>query len=352
MKIIHTSDLHIGSPLTSRLGQREAQIRRRELLTTLDEIIAAARREGAEAIIIAGDLFDSERVTKSAKSRVYDSVKRASDITFIYVAGNHEGDTVARDKTPENLIILSGDGWSYHTTGGVTFAGTSRLGAGTFDGYCPSEGINIAVLHGELRAGGEGSVSPKEAASHSLDYIALGHYHTYSSVRIDERCCAVYSGAPHGRGFDEAGVLGYVVIDTDEKPISHRFVPLGTRRIHIKEVDATGALGTLDIESRIEKAAADVRRDDLLRVVLTGDRSIDYTPDTAAIYDRFVNNYFYFEIKDETKVKIDVEELMYNKTLKGEFIRLVMSDGGLSDTEKGKIIDFGLRALMGDTPDE
>lgn len=352
MKIIHTSDLHIGSPLNSRLAPSRAQTRRKELLTTLEIIIERARKVSAEAIIIAGDLFDSERATKSAKSRTYSAIERASDISFIYTAGNHEGDTLSYDELPKNLIVLSGDGWSYHSLGDVCFAAKRALGAGMFDDYEPRGKINIAVLHGELRSYTDGAISPKEAAGRSLDYIALGHYHTYSATKIDDRCTAVYSGAPHGRGFDELGELGYVVIDTDTVPVSHSFAPLGMRRILVREVDVTGLARNLDIESRIQESCADVREIDLLKVVLIGERTLDFSPDTDAIYDRFANNYFHFEVVNETKVKIDIESIRYDKTLKGEFIRLVMADPTLTENDKTKIIDFGIRALMRETPDE
>ena len=71
MKILHTADLHIGSPLTSRISPAGARTRRRELLSTFDKLIACAKSERVSAVIIAGDLFDTKSVTKSIKERVW-----------------------------------------------------------------------------------------------------------------------------------------------------------------------------------------------------------------------------------------------------------------------------------------
>ena len=55
MKILHTSDLHIGSPLTTHLSGERAALRRREISDTLRKMIDTAREYSAKAVIIAGE---------------------------------------------------------------------------------------------------------------------------------------------------------------------------------------------------------------------------------------------------------------------------------------------------------
>lgn len=57
MKIFHTADLHLGSKMLV-FSEAEAKERREELLLTFSAIISRALSEKAEAVIIAGDLFD------------------------------------------------------------------------------------------------------------------------------------------------------------------------------------------------------------------------------------------------------------------------------------------------------
>ena len=58
--------------------------------------------------------------------------------------------------------------------------------------------------------------------------------------------------------------------------------------------------------------------------------------------------FYYLEVEDNTHLGISVEDYKNDKSLKGEFIRLVLTQPQLSDEEKEKIISCGLKALMGE----
>ena len=94
MKILHTSDIHIDSPMTARLPSAKIRERRRELISNFSDLVSEARKNGCSAVIIAGDLFDSERVSRKAKIMVLDTILTARDLTFFYLIGNHEGDAL------------------------------------------------------------------------------------------------------------------------------------------------------------------------------------------------------------------------------------------------------------------
>ena len=64
MKFIHTSDLHLGSKLTSNLDSLKAKDRRYEILHNFNRLLNDAKKQNASFIIIAGDLFDTEKITK------------------------------------------------------------------------------------------------------------------------------------------------------------------------------------------------------------------------------------------------------------------------------------------------
>ena len=70
MRIVHTTDLHIDSALTSNLSEPSASERRRELLYNFERLVNRAREINAEIIIIAGDLFDSQKISRRAKDTV------------------------------------------------------------------------------------------------------------------------------------------------------------------------------------------------------------------------------------------------------------------------------------------
>jgi DNA repair exonuclease SbcCD nuclease subunit len=212
------------------------------------------------------------------------------------------------------------------------------------------ENKNIVVLHGALRnySGAKDGISIPDAADRGIGYMALGHYHSYSVTSIDQRTDAVYCGAPEGRGFDEAGEHGFVIIDTDTAPISHRFFKSAKREIKIIEVDVSDAGRRIDIEDKLDTALREATMLDLVRVVLVGKRSPELTIDVNALLASRRNKFYYLEIKDETGLLIDPMTYLYDKSLKGEFIRLVYSREDISEEMKEKIIRCGIAALLGE----
>ena len=352
MKFLHTSDIHIDSPLTSRLSADKVRQRRRELLRNFGRLVSSAREEGAEAIIIAGDLFDNERASKKAIDTAFDIIEKESDIVFFYLQGNHEGETFLSSgrAIPGNLKTFGRD-WTYYQLGSLTVAGRSEIREGMFESLSlPSDNKNIVILHGEIRdkSSAPESIGLKEAAGRNIDYLALGHYHSYSVEAIDDRGVAVYSGTPEGRGFDEAGDKGFVILDTEGKRVKFDFKSFASRKLHIVPIDLTGAATTAEIHGSVRSAIGSIPYSDIVRVELCGKYSPTLWKDTDSLIRDFGDRFYYFEVKDSSRIAINPEDYKYDKSLKGEFIRTVSADGSLDEETKERIIACGINALMGE----
>ena len=351
MKFIHTSDIHIDSPLTARLSPSAARERKREIITSFRNIIEDAREIGAVGIIIAGDLFDNDKVGIKAIDSIIGIIENAYDIFFFYLPGNHEKDRITASgiKIPDNLKIF-GEEWTYFKIDNVTITGKSKVSSDMFSSLSLYEkDINIVTLHGELSASDSSDkISTKELEELPIDYLALGHYHSYSETPISTRGTAVYSGTPEGRGFDEAGDKGYVIIDIDNGRVTHTFVKRSIRTLHIINVDISGADREIEIENRVAHALLGISPEDIVRVVLVGEYEPGLFRDTDSLNARFASRYFYFEAKDSSKLRISADDYKNDRSLKGEFIRLVMSKEEISDNEKAAIIECGIRALAGE----
>jgi DNA repair exonuclease SbcCD nuclease subunit len=352
MKILHTSDIHIDSPLTSRLPADKVRQRRRELLGNLKRLVDEARSNSAKAIIIAGDLFDSEKISRKAIDTAFDIIESASDITFFYLQGNHEGDAFIKgEKTlPDNLKTFDSD-WTYYRLGDVTIAGRSEIREGMFESLSlPKDSKNLLILHGEIRdkSAFPESIGIKEAVGRNIDYIALGHYHSYSAEAIDDRGVAIYSGTPEGRGFDESGDKGYVMIDTDGRGVRYSFKSFASRKLHIVSIDLSGIVRTAEINERTRKAVQGISYSDIVRVELTGRYFPTLWKDIDSILRDFESKFYYFEVKDSSRIAINPEDYRLDKSLKGEFIRTVSADKTIDEETKEKIIACGINALMGE----
>lgn len=353
MRIIHTSDLHIDSPLTSNLTEPRASERRRELIFNFERLIKEAREIDAKIIIIAGDLFDSERIARRAKDTVLAAVERATDIAFLYLPGNHERYALLDEALPSNLHVFGKD-WTYFETDSILFAGRSECAPSMFDSYTPSKSkINIVILHGEEAAhsGYDGKISFKEIEGKNISYLALGHYHSYSK-RVISGCSVVYSGTPEGRGFDETGDKGFSLIECKDGTLRDGFVKFAKRRLFDLRADISDAHSTADVERAVEATLSDAEACDLVRLTLVGKYNDIITKNTDGLSARLGEEFYYFEIRDESRAAIKAEAYKYDKSLKGEFIRLVLSDDTLGEDEKEKIILTGLYALDGEIGEE
>lgn len=351
MKILHTSDIHIDSPMTARLPSSKVRERRKELIANFSALTEAAVRERADAVIIAGDLFDSESVSKKALDTVLDTISRQSSLTFFYLKGNHEGAALfdSGRPLPKNLLTF-GEDWTYFQAEGLTIVGRASCSEDMFDTLnLPADTKNIVVLHGELRdrSAHDESIGRADAAGKNIDYMALGHYHSYSAEAIDSRGIAVYSGTPEGRGFDEVGEKGYVMLDTSD--MKHRFVPFAKRKLHIVNLSLDGLKAPSEICDRAESLLREIPRCDLVRLNFVGEYFPELWKDPDALIRRFGDRFYHFEVRDSSKIKIDPENYKNDKSFKGEFIRLVSSDESLDEDKKAKIIACGLYALMGES---
>ena len=90
MKLIHCADLHLDSPMESNLPVEKARERRTEILATFSKLVSHADENGADAILIAGDLFDSGFVTKETTELLVSLFSSVPSCRFVIVPGNHD----------------------------------------------------------------------------------------------------------------------------------------------------------------------------------------------------------------------------------------------------------------------
>ena len=72
------------------------------------------------------------------------------------------------------------------------------------------------------------------------------------------------------------------------------------------------------------------------------DKNIPY------IRSHFEEDFYFFKVDDETKCKVDYFVYEHDASLKGEFIRTVMSSKELTEEQKGEVIRCGILALAGE----
>ena len=358
MRIIHCSDLHLDSKMKSNLSSQKAKERRNEILITYQKMVDYAKENDVKVILIAGDMFDKKDITVKAKNIVLDSIKLNPEIDFIYLKGNHDeaGFIENEEEKPSNLKLFNSNMWTCYSYGNITISGIEFEKKNNYEIYnsliLEKNKLNIVVMHGQdvytnIKDRTE-IIDLKQLKNKNIDYLALGHIHKYKQEKLDNRGIYCYSGCLEGRGFDECGEKGFVLLDIEENKIKTTFVPCSKRIFYEVKVDITGAETNAEIEEKIRKEIENIDKTSLVKVVLTGEVELGSERDIEYLTKKLETEFYFLKIYDKPKIKIDyLKNYKYDASLKGEFIRYVLEQE-LADEEKSKIINIGIKALSGE----
>ncbi len=269
MKILHTSDLHIGKKLMGRERYGEY----RSVFTEISEI---CKKEGVELVFIAGDVFDTYTPSSEAEEIFYSGIKLlAETCAVLIISGNHDDYVrlTAAAQIAEELGVYiignnlravyckkrknvypsrSGAGWVVFTNchgeevyiNALPYPNEARFKEGrsdesftqkmsrwieTGEAGKSGDGIPSVFLSHIFLVGGAVSDSEREidlggTRAVGLDlipecgYCALGHLH--KRQKIGEK--AFYSGAPMRFSFDECGQVKSVnVFELDKNGVKN-----------------------------------------------------------------------------------------------------------------------------------
>lgn len=313
-KIIHCADLHLDSPMETHMTEEQASIRNTEIIHTFLRLTEYAAKNDVRAVIIAGDMFDSERIKIRTVDEILDAIRRTPNVDYLYLAGNHDGATYAfaDHDMPDNLKIF-GKEWKTYKYDSVAISGVEICEANSQSLYLqvPHENgvANIVTLHGQAGVvSGVDQVNISKLKNKGIDYLALGHIHTYAEQTLDGKGIYCYSGCLEGRGFDECGPKGFVLLTVDSDRIQHEFVPFSRRQLHRILVDITGLTKNSEIGQKMKRAAQNISSDDMVEFVLSG--GVDPMANIALSYLQNLakSNFFFVKVKDETRMTINLED--------------------------------------------
>ena len=350
MKMIHCGDIHLDSRMESNLDREKARERNAEICATFTRMIRWGLERGVKAVLIAGDLFDTARVSGQTVQFVLDRIREAKGMDFLYLRGNHDENRNLFEgmELPENLKTF-GDRWTSFRYGDVVISGVEPENWESFydELELSPEDTNIVMLHGQIAAqiGPELISLPKLRNKH-IRYLALGHIHSYQLEKLDLEGQWCYCGCLEGRGFDELGQKGFVLLEAERGRVKSEFVPFAGRTMEEVSVDITGLTTVTQILSAMERAGAGVSASSLVKFTFTGTHTLDTQLDVRFLRKMLESRYYFVKIKDESHLEIAREDYEHDISLKGEFIRMVLASDK-TDDEKERIIRFGIQALLG-----
>lgn len=369
MKIIHTADLHLDSSMKTYLEGDKAIKRKDELTLNFSRLCENAQDLGVKAIIIAGDLFDTRSVAKKVAGIVLTQINKYKDIQFYYLRGNHDRESFisfirGNGEVPSNFHMFE-DTWTSYVLNPDTDGKKIVLYGAEFNNNSSSlmklfnadyNDINIVTLHGQeneyVGKDTTETVSIAELRGKGIDYLALGHVHEYKLKTLDSRGVYCYPGCLEGRGFDECGDHGFVLLDVDEKTgdIIPQFIDFAYRKLHTVDVDITGLDSSGEIIEKVRSEIASKRYSprDMIKIRLTGSVDENAEVNESLISEMFRDDFFFVKTKNESVVSVDYMKYALDESLKGWFIRLVQNSEEMDEETKGQVVRMGLRALSGE----
>ena len=223
LRLIHTSDTHFGDPT----GHPRAD-------EVLESVVGAVERLGGDALLLAGDVFDNERVSDDVVEWFVAQMAKL-EVPVVVLPGNHDlahRTSVYRrapfENAPDNLSVIcdpSGETLAFPELD-LELWGRAML-SHTPD-FRPLDGMPeptegqwlVAMAHGHFhfendRDQRSSPIYPEDVAASACHYLALGHWDRHADVsRADTT--AVYSGCPYGPiGAPEQGAVCVVDLDPD-----------------------------------------------------------------------------------------------------------------------------------------
>ncbi|MGL4397282.1 MAG: metallophosphoesterase family protein, partial [Hyphomicrobium sp.] len=282
IRFIHTADWQIAK-VYPRFSSELAGELTAARLSAIPRIAAIARAEGAAHVLVAGDVFDSDRLETVVLRRALEHMRAAEDIRWLLLPGNHDParaggiwERIARLTSPGNVTALTEAQPFEIARGAVVLPAPlvnrnpGRDPSAWMDDAITAPGVTrIGLAHGSVVGfGSEGEsavgIAPDRAKRAGLAYLALGDWH--GLTEIDG--ATWYSGTPEPDRFPD-NEPGFVLSVALDGAAPARVKPIASAAFRwMKSTVAIRSIADLTPLERQLDALGDGKRQTLLRVTL------------------------------------------------------------------------------------
>ena len=347
LRLLHTADVHLGARHADLGDQASAQRERQYAAFVASVDLALAER--VDLFLIAGDLFDSHVQPRRSVERAASQLRRLVDgrIRTVLIPGTHDVydrssiyrtyDVAAMSGAlgTDLVTVLDPDHTDVHLPAldvvvhGRCFA-TKRAPESPLRAFdCASDHRatwHVGLLHAALAIpdqtdGDDIVVTPDEIAASHLDYLALGHWHSFTQGRAGDTVYA-YSGAPEAVAMDQDRA-GKVLLVSFEQKGERRKVEIDARqvgrtRFEKIELDAA-AIGTQP--DLVAQLAAKADPDLVLDVSLIGVRPDSLDLATDEVESELGERFLKLRVRDRSVAPLPEGAIPLGDTVLGACIR-------------------------------
>ena len=318
IKILHTADIHLGKEF-SFLRARGREYRN-QLLATFEKIVDLAISEKVSLLLIAGDFFDTNRVHGIIIGKVITAFKKlqGEGIHVCIIPGTHDlydTDSIYRYVTfPSNVTVFTPE-FDRALYKDLNLAVYGEVFDGRYVDKSPIQQLllsddlkyHVGMAHCSIKIEGwiEKDVlllSRNEIATSGLDYLALGHWHSFQDFS-QGNTKAFYCGAPEPVSMDQKGAGNVIMVTIHEKGnISVTPTRVGTMQFAKLSIDVGLTKSIADIVQQIE---AKVDPNLILELTLEGLCSMDHDLNPREIEDELGDRFFYLRVVDKSHPRLE-----------------------------------------------
>lgn len=361
---IHSGDIHLGAPFRGLRALSPAWADR--LATAIpdayDCVIQACIDEQVDFLLLAGDVFDTDKPSYAHYRRFLAGMKRleARGVPVYIIAGNHDPFSNWREvecDLPPNVCLLPSDkpsfvlfekdgcssaviaarGFSTLPKGEDISAGMTRAAA------MEACGVDAPFCVGMLHTGlwmdpYKAPISEKALLAADMDYWALGHIHKRFLIPENNPKIA-FCGCAQGRDIKETGARGCLKV-TLEKGLPNRVSFIATSQVDWEKlnVDVSSCVG-IDavvwacVQAMFDKNAEVSCEEMVVRIELVGSTRLHARLSDSGILETLrceLNERqpsFYCDalLCSTTPVR-DKEKLAASNTFEGTMLRIARED--------------------------
>lgn len=382
--LLHLSDVHLGARHDD-LGDAAAKQRERQLAAFV-RAIDVGLDKNVDAVLICGDLFDSNAQPRRSVERAVAELKRLTHkgIRVVIIPGTHDvydsrsiyrsfdlaqmaglprGSDLLTVLTPDEpeLLIKDLDLLLYGRVFATKRAPRSPL-AGLDVGSDARAAWKVGMIHGSRQIPGRVDrddvlFTDDEIAASELDYLALGHWHSFSQGREGSTTWA-YPGAPEPVAVDQDGAGSVCLVRLEDgiagtSSVRVDRVAVGRTVFRTEEVDAATLGSQVELADRLgEMADSDV----VLRVSIVGLAPDNLEIDTGEVERELATSFLHVRVRDASVAEIAAGPEMPEDTVAGRFIadlesrsRTAEANGDTKAAEEARaVLRLGRRLLLAD----
>lgn len=305
VKFLHTADWQLG--MTRHFLAGEAQPRFDSArIDAIRTIGALAVDEGCSFVVVCGDVFESNQVSRQVILRALEAMGATPQVSFYLLPGNHDpldassvyiSPTFTEHKA-DNVVVLA-DSSPVEVVSGVELIPapwfTKRPLTDLVDDACDpledADAVRIVVGHGAIDERSPDKSNPALISLSSLEervdigqihYVALGDRHSTTDEGRTGRVW--YSGAPEPTDYVEVNPANVLLVDLSAEEIDVQEHAVGTWRFIREEVELTGEADLDALEEWLSKIADKDRT--VVKLALVGQISLAQRARLDRLLDR------------------------------------------------------------------